>query len=74
MNLLIVKSYSGSRAEEYPVRFAINNHDLEVRKITDRWLTPGRRCFKVLADDGKSYTLEYDEVHDSWSLITACTP
>ena len=71
---ITVESYAGSKADEYPLRFHIHGRKIEINRIIDRWLTPGRRCFKVLADDGNVYVLEYDEINDSWNLLTISRP
>ena len=74
MTTVTVESYAGSKAEEYPLRFHLGGRRIKIIKILDRWLTPGCRCFKVLADDGNVYVLEYDENNDSWRLLTTDRP
>ena len=74
MVTVTVESYAGSKAEEYPLRFHLGVKRIEISKIIDRWLTPGCRCFKVLADDNNVYVLEYDENNDSWRLLTTGRP
>jgi len=69
-----VESYAGSRAEEYPLRFHLQGRKIEISKIEDRWITHGCRCFKVLADDGNVYIIEYNESNDSWKLLTTGRP
>jgi len=34
----------------------------------DRWIEPGRRWFKVRADDGDTYILRHDEGAGAWEL------
>jgi len=65
-----VESYAGSRAEEHPFRFFTANRKIEITSIENSWVTPEARCFKVKADDGYIYELEYNESHDRWSLLT----
>ena len=74
MITIMVESYAGSRAEEHPLRFYLQDRKLEIHRIEKRWLSPGRRCFKVLADDGNIYILEYDEIKDSWNILTTDRP
>jgi hypothetical protein len=69
-----VESYSGLKAEEYPLRFNLQGRIVRINNIVDRWLTPGCRCFKVLADNGNIYVLEYNERDDVWSLLTTGRP
>ena len=71
---ITVESYAGAKAEEYPLRFHLEERIIKISKIIDRWLNPGCRCFKVLADDGNVYLLEYDENNDSWRLLTTDRP
>ena len=74
MTTVTVESYAGSKAEEYPLRFHIEEKKIEISEIVDRWITPGCRYFKVLADNGNVYVLEYDENNDSWRLLTTDRP
>jgi hypothetical protein len=74
MVTVTVESYAGSKAEEYPLRFHLGEERIEISKIIDRWLTPGCRYFKVLADNNNVYVLEYDENNDSWRLLTTGRP
>jgi hypothetical protein len=74
METVTVESYAGSRAEEYPRRFSIGGRRVEIISIEKRWLTPGRRCFKVLGDDGFIYDLEYNANNDTWNLLTINKP
>jgi len=69
-----VESYSGFKSEEYPLRFHLQGRKIEVSRIAARWLTPGCRCFKVLADNGSIYVLEYNETDDLWNLLTTDRP
>ncbi len=74
METVTVESYAGSLAEEYPRRFHIDGRQVEIISIEKRWLTPGRRCFKVLGDDGFIYVLEYNRDKDTWNLLTINKP
>ena len=71
---IIVESYSGVKSEEYPLRFHLQGRKINISKIEDRWLTPGCKCFKILADNGNIYVLEYNERDDVWSLLTTGRP
>jgi hypothetical protein len=69
-----VESYAGSRAEEYPLRFYLQGRKFKINNIEKRWITPGCRCFKILADDGNVYVIEYNESDSSWELLTTGRP
>ena len=74
MAAIRVMSYAGSRAEEYPLHFRLHGRKIMIDRIVDSWLTPGCRCFKVMADNGNIYVLEYDEKNCSWRLLTVNRP
>jgi hypothetical protein len=69
---LRVKSYSGYRAEERPVRFSIDDHDYVVDEVLDQWYGPEYAWYKVLADDGNLYILKRDtsEPGGRWDLVS----
>jgi hypothetical protein len=39
-----------------------------VTDVSDRWLAPDHRYFKVRGDDGDIYILRHDEPADRWEL------
>lgn len=51
---ICVQCYAGHRGEEEPRAFYLNDRRREVMEISDRWLSPGQRCFKVQVYDGSS--------------------
>jgi hypothetical protein len=63
-----VQCYSGSKADEYPIRFQLGDHDYAVEEVLDRWYGPDDRFFKLLADDGNIYILRHRPASDTWSL------
>jgi hypothetical protein len=63
-----VESYSGYRADERPVRFAMSGRTYEVIEVEDRWYSPRAMYFRVVASDGSRYVLYHDEQADLWSL------
>ena len=52
-----VECYAGSKAEERPVRFNLEEHDYFVEEVLDQWYGPDDAYFKVRADDGNLYIL-----------------
>jgi len=54
---LRVECYSGSKADERPVRFHLGDQLRIVDEILDRWYGPDASFFKVRADDGNLYIL-----------------
>jgi len=63
-----VDCYAGHRGEEEPRAFVLGERRLEVLSITDRWLAPDHRYFKVAASDGNTYVLRHDEASGEWEL------
>lgn len=65
-----VHCYSGHKADERPVRFALGGRDHFVEEIIDRWYGPSDSFFKVRADDGKLYILGQPVASssDRWQL------
>jgi hypothetical protein len=61
-------AYSGYKANERPLSFAIDNQRLEVRDIICRWAEPEKDFFKVIADDDKVYTLSWNRKPDLWFI------
>lgn len=52
-----VETYSGYKADERPVAFALGDMKLRVLEVVDRWYDPSVDYFKVKADDGGVYIL-----------------
>ena len=63
-----VQCYSGTKADEYPLRFGVADHEYQVEEILDRWYGPDDVYFKVRANDGNIYILRHRSASDSWSL------
>ena len=68
MIIIKVKCYSGFKADERPISFAIDGKEFMVKKIIDQWRTQEYECFKVLADDGREYILKHDVSNDEWDF------
>ncbi|MFH2011743.1 MAG: hypothetical protein ABIJ37_03410 [Pseudomonadota bacterium] len=63
-----VTAYSGYKANERPLSFTVDNQRLGVRDIVCRWSEPEKDFFKVIADDGKEYTLSWNRKSDMWLI------
>jgi hypothetical protein len=64
-----VVAYSGYKANERPLYFVMDNRKLEVTNIIDRWYGEEHDYFKVLADDGKVYVLNWQRMADLWFVV-----
>lgn len=65
---LTVNSYSGFKANERPLLFALDGHEYQVEQMLDQWYEPDAEYFKVQASDGNLYILKYHQSSDEWSL------
>ncbi|MCP4629822.1 MAG: hypothetical protein GY850_40890 [bacterium] len=65
-----VETYSGYKADEYPKRISIDEKQLEIIDIEDRWYGPDYAYYKIFADDGKRYILRQDLSDSQWNLQT----
>lgn len=63
-----VVCYEGYRGEESPLRFFLNQRQIEVVEVLDRWLAPDHRYFKVKGDDGATYIIRHDVTRGQWEL------
>lgn len=67
---LRVECYAGYRGEETPRRFYFEDVCIEIVSVTDRWLAPDHRYFKVEGDDGRQYILRHDIETQIWELTS----
>ena len=67
---LRVECYSGSKADERPLRFYLGEQLRMVEEILDQWYGPDSIFFKVRADDGNLYILRKrsSNADQEWSL------
>ena len=68
MALVRVEYYSGTKANERPVRFELEGHDYMVDEVIEQWYGPDDAFFKVRAEDGNIYVLRHNAVADVWAL------
>lgn len=54
---LHVQCYSGSKADERPIRFRLDDREHFVQEIIDQWYGPEHIFFKLRANDGNIYIL-----------------
>jgi hypothetical protein len=61
-----VRTYSGYKADERPLRFDLQGREFFVKEILKRCY--GERCdfFTVMADDGETYLLRRDRETAGW--------
>ena len=67
---LHVECYAGTKADERPVRFQLDERDHMVEELLDLWCGPDDTFFKVRADDGNLYILRHRVAGDidDWQL------
>lgn len=60
--------YSGTKADEKPIRFRLDQCDYTVEEVLDQWYGPDDAYFKVRAQDGNLYILRQQTSDGSWHL------
>lgn len=73
---VIVKSYAGFKADEYPVSIIIDGREIGISEITDRWYQgdynpdyPVSDYFKVRTDESDELILKHEISRDQWFLL-----
>lgn len=64
-----VIAYCGYRGEQEPRAVILEGERLDVLGITDQWLDPQARYFKVHTSDGHLHLLRCDLESSSWTLV-----
>jgi hypothetical protein len=65
---IYVETYSGYKADEYPIRFTLSNKSFDIISIEDRWYSPEKAYFKIFSDDGNTYILSHSFETDKWEI------
>jgi hypothetical protein len=63
-----VKCYSSYTYAQEPQSFTWQGEEYQVKEVEKAWQEPGKRLFKVIAENGKLFELCYNEAIDEWSL------
>ena len=63
-----VECHSGYKANERPIKFWIGADALFVEAIDEQWYGPDAIYFRIHADDGNTYVLNYNETTDEWAM------
>jgi hypothetical protein len=71
-----VHAHSGYRAEERPISFWLGEKRISIKRILRSWYEEGakagggaRSCFQVEGEDGRAYTLCYQQKEAAWYLL-----
>lgn len=64
-----VECYAGYKAEQEPRVLHVDDQEMRVLGIADRWYDPSASYFKVRAEDGHQYLLRHDRARDAWTLV-----
>lgn len=64
-----VKCYSGYLYAEEPRSFVWQESELQIESVEEAWQEPGKRLFKVVAQDGRLFALCYNEATDRWAAV-----
>jgi hypothetical protein len=63
-----VECHAGYRGEEDAETFWLEERQVEIAEVVDRWLAPDHRYFKVQDTQGDRYLLRNDVGADRWEL------
>jgi hypothetical protein len=66
---LSVETYIGHKGVPTPRSFCLEGIRLGVREITAQWETEHHGLFKLIASDGRCYTLRYHLDELAWELV-----
>jgi len=64
----LVETHSGHRLHEWPRRFQREGTWYQVSQVLARWQEPEALHFRVLADNGQIYHLEYNLSQEIWKV------
>jgi hypothetical protein len=73
-----VESYSGYKADEYPISFYWKEEKHNIKEIMDRWYDRNltvdwiaTNYFRVVTDSGLQCIIKHDIETDQWYLVNA---
>ncbi|MFO7995675.1 MAG: hypothetical protein R6U93_00780 [Dehalococcoidia bacterium] len=64
-----VKCYSGYAYAQEPRSFVWQEKELGIKSTEKTWQEPGKRLFKVVAENGRLFELCYNGADDQWSAL-----
>ena len=64
-----MKCYSGYLYAEEPRSFVWQESELQIEAVEEAWQEPGKRLFKVVAQDRTLFALCYNEATDRWAAV-----
>jgi hypothetical protein len=65
-----VETFSGYKADEYPLTFTVDGRKFSVISIDDRWYSSDSSYFRVFADDANTYILKQIPGNNEWQIVT----
>ena len=66
--IIEVISYSGYASNERPIYFYLGNNRMVVEQVQKRWRDQESDFFKIIADNGVEYLMEWNRGSDQWFL------
>lgn len=69
---LTVECYSGSKADERPVRLFLDGREYRVEAVLDQWYDLESISYRVRADDGNLYIIRHRTTipEGEWELVS----
>ena len=68
MRSVKVTCHSSHRYAERPMSFTAEGVTYTVSRIETEWLGPGKRYFRIRAENGQFFELCYDDEKDEWFI------
>lgn len=68
-----VVAYSGYKANERPLSFVLDERNVRVSQVIDRWYGIEHDYFKVIAEDERIYLLKWHRIDDLWFVVKVMT-
>jgi hypothetical protein len=66
---ITVETYSGYKADEYPLNFTVEGTKYTVISVEDRWYSQECSYFKVFTDNGNTYILKQTPGNNRWEIV-----
>ncbi len=63
-----VNAYSGYKGDERPLSFTLDDQKIKVTETLEMWIEPDKDFFRVMAEDGRVYTISRERVSGKYYI------
>ena len=63
-----VRCLAGSRANERPISFLVDDREVEIGAVPGSWREPDYLYFRVETKEGRVYEIRHHEYEDVWEV------